>query len=127
MLLFTVAKTLGFPVSLFDSYLIQMAWVYHTRGPGPVGSVWASYTLHPIDFCLRADWFPDCLSFTTMGFLGSPCWSRLLSSYQQPGTDRVKAVILENWMRRGKMCTMCVCMCMCAREIQCFLSTSRHS
>lgn len=45
MFLFTVAKTLGSPVSNF--YPIQMAWVYRTRGPG---QVWASSTIQPIDF-----------------------------------------------------------------------------
>lgn len=61
-----------------------------------------------ISTSLRVDWFPDCFSFTAAGFLSVPCSSRLLSSYRQPGADRVKAVILENWVSRGKMCTMFV-------------------
>lgn len=57
---------------------------------------------------LSVDWFLDCTSFTATGFLSAPCSSRLLSSYRQPGADRVKVVVLEHWVRRGKMCTMFV-------------------
>lgn len=44
----------------------------------------------------------DCPSFTANGFLSAPRSSRLLSSYPRPDADRVKAVILENWVRRGE-------------------------
>ena len=108
MLLFAVAKTLGSPVSLFGRYPIQMARVYLTRGSR---AQWVLcrppfLTIHSIDF--NPERLPDCPSFTATGFLSAPRSSRLLSSYRQPGADRVKAVILERWVRRGKMCTMFV-------------------
>lgn len=55
--------------------------------------------------------FPDCLSFTAVGFLGAPRPSGRLSSYRQSGADRVGAVILESWTRRRgeKMCAVFVC------------------
>lgn len=62
----------------------------------------------------------DCPSFTANGFLSAPRSSRLLSSYPRPDADRVKAVILENWVRRGGKCVRCLW----GREIQSFLSTS---
>lgn len=118
ILSFTLAKTMGFPVSNF--YPNQMAWMYHTRGPG---QVWASSTTHSVHFYLHVKGFSDCHPFIAVGFLSALCWRQLLSSYQQPGANRVKAVILENWMQRVKLCTLFVCI----REIHSFLFKSEHT
>lgn len=97
ILSFTLAKTMGFPVS--NLYPNQMAWVYRTRGRG---QVWASSTTHSVDFHLHVKGFSDSHSFIAVGFLGAPRRSRPLSSYQQPGANRVKAVILDDWLGRGE-------------------------
>lgn len=115
ILSFTLAKTMGFPVSNF--YPNQMAWVYHSRGPG---QAWGSSTTHSVDFYLHAKGFSDCHSFMAVGFLGAPRLSRLLSSYRQPGANRVKAVILENWTR-GVKTVHGGSFFACVREIHSFL------
>lgn len=97
-----------------------MAWVYRTRGPG---QVWASSTTHSVLFYLRVEGFSDCHSFIAVGFRGAPRRSRPLSSYRQPGANRVKAVILENWMERVKLRAAFVCV----TEIHSFLFESEHS
>lgn len=79
---------------------IQMAWVYLARGPGQVGPVWAplhhpSHRYPPLTGSLSQPWDSSALRVL------AGC-SRVTG---KPGTDRVKAVILENWVRRGKMCT----------------------
>lgn len=96
ILSFTLEITMGFPVSNF--YPNQMAWVYHTRGPV---HTWASSTTHSVDLSLHVKGFSDSHSFIAVGFLGAPHWSRQLSCYQQPGANRVKAVILESWWGGG--------------------------
>lgn len=96
-----------------------MAWMYHTSGPG---QVWASSTNHSVHFYLHVKGFSDCHPFIAMGFLSALRWRQLLSSYQQPGANRVKAVILKNWMQRVKLCTLFVCV----REIHSFLFKSEH-
>lgn len=53
-----------------------------------------------ISTCLNVNWIPDWVSFTATGFLSIPCSSGPLSCYWQPGAERVKAVILENWGER---------------------------
>lgn len=100
MLLFW-AKTLGCPVNLSPD-----GWGVSHQGPGSSGSCVGPLCHPPHRFL--ADWLPDCLSFTALGFLSAPCSSSLLSSYQPPGVDRVKAVILENRVRRGEN-VYCVC------------------
>lgn len=67
ILSFTLAKTMGFPVSNF--YPNQMAWMFHTRGPG---QVWASSTTHSVHFYLRVKGFSDCHPFIAAGFRGAP-------------------------------------------------------
>lgn len=59
-----------------------------------------------ISTCFSVNWIPDCISFTVTRFLSTPCSSGPCSSYWQAGAERVKAVILENGVRRGKMCMM---------------------
>lgn len=44
----------------------------------------------------------DCHPFIATGFLSAPCSRQLLSSYQQPGANRVQAVILEIGMQGVK-------------------------
>lgn len=100
MLLFW-AKTLGCPVNLSPD-----GWGVSHQGPGSSGFCVGPLCHPPHRFL--ADWLPDCLSFTALGFLSAPCSSSLLSSYQPPGVDRVKAVILENRVRRGEN-VYCVC------------------
>ncbi len=80
------------------------------QGPRPSGSCVGPLYRPSHRFLPASVWTGslDCLSFTATGFLSAPRSSRLLSSYRQPGADRVKAVILENWVRRGEMCTMFV-------------------
>lgn len=96
---------MGFPVSNF--YPNQMAWVYHTRGPV---HAWAFSTTHSVDFSLHMKGFSDSHSFIAVGFLRPPRWSRQLSCYQQPGANRVKAVILESCWGGGEgICTQCLC------------------
>lgn len=105
ILSFTLEITMGFPVSNF--YPNQMAWVYRTRGPV---HAWASSTTHSVDLSLHVKGFSDSHSFIAVGFLGAPRWSRRLSCYQQPGANRVKAVILESWWGGGGgICTWCLC------------------
>lgn len=97
ILSFTLEITMGFPVSNF--YPNQMAWVYRTRGPV---HAWASSTTHSVDLSLHVKGFSDSHSFIAVGFLGAPRWSRRLSCYQEPGANRVKAVILESWWGGGE-------------------------
>ena len=79
------------------------------RAPAWVGSVWASYTTSPIDFYLSMDRSLTASLLHAVGFLCTPCWSRLFSSFHKPGADRVKAVILESWTRRGGKWAWCTC------------------
>lgn len=97
-----------------------MAWMYDTSGPG---QGWASSTTLSRHFYLHMKGFSDCHPFIAVGFLSARCWRQLLSSYQQPSANRVKAVILETWMQRVKVCTLFVCV----REIHSFLFKSEHT
>lgn len=110
---------MGFPVSNF--YPNQMAWMYHTRGPG---QVWASSTTHSVHFYLHVKGFSDCHPFIAAGFLSTPCWRQLLSSYRQPGANRVQAVILEIGMQGEKTVHV---VCVRSREIHSFLFKSEHT
>lgn len=93
MLLFAVAKTLGSSVSLFGPYPIKMAWVYLTRGPGPVGPVWAPYTIHLIDFCPPQS--------------GPVPWLPLFHSHGIPQRSVFEQAALELPATRHRSCQSC--------------------
>ena len=70
------------------------------QGPGPSGSCVGLpfFAIHPIDFHPpQRGPVPWLALFHSRGIpQNAPCSRGLLSSYRQPGTDRVKAVILES-------------------------------
>lgn len=103
----TKTQTLAWSVSL------SSRWPGSIMPRGPQGK-WAQrgapkiHPSHRFPLTSVVDRFPDWLPFTAKGFLRAPCWSRRRSGYRQPGADRVKAVVLEDWVRRGEMCTRSV-------------------
>lgn len=101
LLPFAGVKTVISPVSSFGLQPIKISLQVHWLLCGLSMPSIPNTSTRP-----SVDCFPDCLPFT--GFLSAPRSCRLLSCYRQLGADRVKAVILESWARRRKMCTMFV-------------------
>lgn len=115
MLLFTVAETVGFPVSLF--YPIQMAWVYLTKGPSLSGFCVGLLYHQSHRFLPQHGPLPDCISFTCCGIPQHSVLEQAVLEFPQTWCRSCQSCYFRELdEERRKMSMMHVCVCVRERK-----------